>query len=428
MRLWIGAAMAACLVSGGAHAGEIGDELAQALSAGTVAEVAGRSAEACAAGVGDACLALGLNDLITAYETFAVGLYRHGAVTPNSPAMGMLLGMGMEAPPAQTNADPEPLSYAQLRDILETFSKTLDAAAGHMQQAGEGSAFVIPIDPLRVRLDLNGDGETGEGETLAAVLASAGAALELPDHDTPPPSSKTKSKGGGTPADATIGFDNADAIWFAGYANIAAVPVEMTLSHDFSAFFDAYLHRVFPKAGLPMGDYMRGGTMMIDAESDAFIADMIAALHAADFPVIDEARFSGVLARLETITALSRRNWEMILAETDDNRELVPSPTQTSMMRDRPVTLEVVQAWRDTLDQLDRILGGELLLPHWRFSKGFNLKTYFETATRTDLVMLLTGHDALPFLADGPVASADDFAELNRVMGDDWPFFAIWFN
>ncbi len=428
MRLWIGAAMAACLVSGSVHAGEIGDQLAEALYSGTLAEVADRSVEACAAGEGDACFTLGLNDLVTAYETFAAGLYRHGAVTPNSPAMSMLLGMGMEAPPADSNPDPEPLTYEQLRELLEAFSQRLDAAGDHMQQAGEESAFVIPIDPLKVRIDLNGDGETGEGETLAVVLASAGAALELPDHDTPPPSGKTKSKGGSSPADTTIGFDNADAIWFAGYANIAAVPLEMTLSHDFSAFFDAYLHRVFPRAGLPMGDYTRGGTMMIDADSDAFIADMVAALHTADFPVIDKARFSGVLTRLETITALSRRNWEMILAETDDNRELVPSPTQTSMMRDRPVTLEVVQAWRATLDQLDRILAGELLLPHWRFSKGFNLKTYFDTASRTDLVMLLTGHDALPFLADGPVASAADFAELNRVMGDDWPFFAIWFN
>jgi hypothetical protein len=42
--------------------------------------------------------------------------------------------------------------------------------------------------------------------------------------------------------------------------------------------------------------------------------------------------------------------------------------------------------------------------------------------------MLFTGHDALPYLADGPIADAETFADLNRVMGDEWPMFALWFN
>ena len=56
------------------------------------------------------------------------------------------------------------------------------------------------------------------------------------------------------------------------------------------------------------------------------------------------------------------------------------------------------------------------------------MKTYFETATETDIVMLLTGQGALPYLADGPIADAESFAALNRVMGEDWPLFALWFN
>src|SRR5690606_22384511 len=120
----------------------------------------------------------------------------------------------------------------------------------------------------------------------------------------------------------------------------------------------------------------------------ASIADIVAAIHTLDFPVTDAERLAGVLARLQKITALSRRNWELILAETDDSRELVPSPSQTSLVPDRPVTQETVDAWLATLDSIDRILTGELLLPHWRFKQGFDLKAYFETATETDLVML----------------------------------------
>lgn len=85
-------------------------------------------------------------------------------------------------------------------------------------------------------------------------------------------------------------------------------------------------------------------------------------------------------------------------------------------------------AWRATLDVADRILAGELLIPHWRFKQGFDLNAYFESATRTDFVMILSGYGALPYLRDGPVATADSFAEANRVFGDNLLGYAFWFN
>lgn len=422
------ACFALALSAGASQAGEVGDQLAQSLYDGTLTDLATRSAAACRAGEGDACFALGLDGFITAYETFAQGLYRHGAVTPNSPAMAMLLGMGLDTPMAPANPNPEPLTYEQFRDLLEAFSATLDTAAGYMKQAGVGTPFVIHIDPLKVRIDLNGDGEASAGETLGALLGEAGEFVDIPMSDAPPPG-KSKSKNAEPTENTIIGFDNSDAVWFAGYANVSATPVEITLAHDFSDFFNAYFHRLFPKAGLPMQDFSRGeGTLMMDADSDAFIADLVAAIHTADFPVIDRARLAAVPERLHAITALSRQNWAMILAETDDDRELLPSPTQTSLVPDQAITEDVVKAWAATLDQVDLIIDGKLLLPHWRFSKGFNLKAYFDTATETDLVMLFTGQGALPYLSDGPIADAEAFADLNRVMGEEWPMFALWFN
>src|SRR5690606_19278703 len=144
--------------------------------------------------------------------------------------------------------------------------------------------------------------------------------------------------------------------------------------------------------------------------------------------VTEPERLKGVLARLRHVTELSRENWKAILAETDDNHELVPNPRQAGLAPDARVTDEQVAAWHASLDTVDQILDGRLLLPHWRFQHGFDLRAYFETAQRTDLVMILTGYDALPFLRDGPIASAESFRALTDAFGDDWLGYAFWFN
>ena len=426
-RLCLAAALVAATVLP-ASAGKIGEELPLRLYDGTLREIGNEAVAGCDSADAEACFALGMQDLITAYEQIAQAMYRHGATSPNSPAMAMLFGIGVDDPAAPPNPDPEPLTYEKLVAILDGFTATLDLARGHFQQAGEGGGFVIPIDPLRVRMDLDGNGTAEAAETLAALLGSVGEFADIPAPDGPPPGGKTKTRDAEPLPDSTIGFDNADAIWLAGYGTVVSAPVELLLSHDFSEFYDAYLHRVFPEAGLPMEDYSQGSTLFMDPDSDAFVADLIAAIHTADFPVTDSARLAGVLERLQSITALSRKNWELILAETDDNRELVPSPTQTSLVPDTAVTEETVSAWMATLETVDQILAGELLVPHWRFKQGFDLKAFFETAPETDIVMLIAGQGALPYIKPGPIADAQSFAEANRVFGTEWINYAFWFN
>ncbi|MFD1251453.1 hypothetical protein DEVEQU_00993 [Devosia equisanguinis] len=419
MRLVMGMALAAVMAPGAAIASPLGEKLPDLLYAGTATAERDAYATACDEGDAEACFGVGLIDLILTAEGFSQALYRHGATAPDMPAAAMLLGIGEAQVAASGNPDPEPLTYDGLRQVLDDFVGGLDQAQqGFVLAAEFDDDFVLLIDPLRVRLDLNGDGTSSEGETLALLLRDA---IELP---------QGKTKDGRTaPVDTTIGFDRADALWFAGYTQITAAPVDLLLAHDFSQFFDAALHRVFPRAGLPMQDFSKPrGTLMMDAESDGFIADMIAAIHTASFPVEDSARLAGVLERMRSVTALSRRNWEAILAETDDNRELVPSPAQTSLVPGMAVTQEIVDAWMETLDTVDQILAGDLLIPHWRFRQGFSLPAYFETATETDLIMLLTGQGALPFLRDGPVADEQSFVAGNRVFGDNWPNFIVWFN
>ncbi len=387
------------------------------------------------AGDHEAAFGVGFVRFVRAIEATAQMLYVHGLASPDPGPM-----IGQAAPlPIPANPDPSPLDYETLRGLIEGVVADFDTAAEALLAAGESGDYVVVIDPLRVRIDINDDGTAEDTEALAGILGAAGAMSGSPSgRPAVPPArermGRTQPPGGTTPdaapeaGDTTIGFDRADAIWLAGYANLVTAQADFLLAHDFSMLVNATFHRLFPRSGLPMQDYARGGSLVLDPETDTAIADAIAAVHSLNWPVVEPARLQRVLQRFKTVIALSRRNWQAILAETDDNRELVPSPTQTSILPDGVVTQEIVDAWLETLDVAEQILEGELLVPHWRFRQGFDLKAYFETATRTDFVMLLTGYDALPYLREGPVATAQSFAAANRVFGDQLLGYVFWFN
>lgn len=379
-------------------------------------------------------LAFGEGFLILArtFEGFSQALYRHGFGAPETGPMGPVLNV-----PIPPNPAPEPLDYETFRTILDDFSRGLVDAGDRFSLAGDFAGdkgdFKVRIDPLKVRIDVNGDGTATENEVLGNVLMSA---LGMPP-PPPTPSATTPPRRGQAPSSGAaedalpnteIAFDRADAYWLTGYTHLIASQAEFLLAHDFSEFFNAVFHRFFPRAGLPMQDFVRGGQLILDPESDTAIADAIAAIHTLNWPVVDRERLKGVPNMLRVVTGSSRQNWQAILAETDDDRELLPSPRQTPIVPEGRITEEMVDAWLATLDTLDQILDGKLLIPHWRFKQGFDLKAYFETAERTDLVMILAGYGALPFLKDGPIANADSFAEANRVFGDNLLGYAFWFN
>jgi hypothetical protein len=408
-----------------AQAGEAGDITRDALYAGDLAGGLTRLGPLAEAGDSEAAFGSGFLTFVSAVEGLAQGLYRHGIVAPETGAFGPRLTL-----PLPPNPTPEPLDYAKVRAILERLVTDLDRATAQLLAGGESGDYVMLIDPLKVRIDVNGDGAAEETETIGNVFEaafglsrpSAMRPTEPPGPPGTPPAPVTLDR------DSSIGFDRADAIWLAGYSQVFAAQADFLLAHDFEAMVDATFHRFFPRAGLPMQEYAAGGMLLMEPETDGAFADAIAFVHLLNWRVEHPTILARVLERFSQVTSLSRRNWEAILAETDDSRELVPSPRQTSIVPDGKVTEEMVAAWLETLDVADKVLAGELLVPHWRFSQGFDLHAYFTTADHTDLVMLLTGYDAIPYLRDGPIATAESFAAANRVFGDDFLGYAFWFN
>ena len=419
LKSFAAAAAIAVLSSAPALAGPAGETLKTALYAGTLAEGLATLEPLAAAGDTEASFGVGALKLTQSIEHFAQTLYHHGFTMPGSTPTAEAMGV-MPLPSIPHNPNPEPFDYDGVRAMFADLVTGLDAARTAFETAGQGSDYVIEINPLKVRVDANGDGKVDDTENLAGLVS---VLTQTPvDAILSPPGDPA------TPHFESIGFDRADAFWLAGYSDVLAAQADFLLAHDFSDFVNVLFHRIFPEAGFPMQEYSKGGTLFMDPETDTGIADIVAAIHTLNWPVTDAARLAGVRLRLKAILGYSRQNWDAILAETDDAHELLPSPKQTAMIPDSSITDEKVAAWRATLDEADRILDGMLLVPHWRFKQGFDLKAYFDTAKRTDLVAILTGHGALPFLADGPVASPTDFTEIQSAFGSDWLGYAFWFN
>lgn len=402
-------------------AGEGADILTEALYSGDFTTGVPQLEPLVAAGDMEAAFAAGTLTIVDGIETFLQAVHRHGLTAPDTGMVGMMFGIPVDGA-SPTRTDVEPLDYETMRTILADLVTAMDAGRELLVTAGGSGDYVIPVDVLAIHIDADSD-PTTQGATLGELMA---VNFGVDPADLLASTEKAESKGE-APA-FVIGLDRADAYWLAGYSQVIAAQADFMLAHDFSEMFAAAFHRFFPQASLPMQDYSAGGMLMMDPASDAAIADAVAFVHTFNFPVIDQERFAGVLERLKAVTAHSRQNWRAILAETDDNRELVPSPAQTSIIPDVAVTEEIVDAWMATLDRVDQILAGELLIPHWRFDQGFDLAAYFATATRTDAVMIFTGYGALPYLKDGPIADADSFGEGLAVFGENFPGFALWFN
>ncbi|MEO7223710.1 MAG: hypothetical protein ABIY37_14675 [Devosia sp.] len=405
----------ACLASP-AMAGKAGTLTTDALYSGSLADGLTGLEPLAAADDPEAWFGIAAIRLTQTIEGLAQALYRHGFEIPTGTtafSMGVVL-------PIPQNPNPEPLDYEGVRTILSDFVTGLDAARPAFETAAQAGDYVIDLNPLKIRIDANGDGKAEDTESLAALFATWNGITV--DQLLAPP------QPGGPPAFDHFGLDRADGFWFAGYTQVLASQADFLLAHDFADFTNATFHRLFPRAGFPMQDFAAGGVLMMDPQTDTGIADIIAGIHTLHWPVTDADRLKGVRERMLSVLDYSHKNWAAILEETDNDHELLPSPKQTPTFPNAIVDDARVAAWLVTLEKARDVLEGRLLLPHWRFKQGFDLKAYFETATETDLVMILTGMGAIPFIKDGQVATADDFRAIQDAFGSEWLGYAFWFN
>jgi hypothetical protein len=304
----------------------------------------------------------------------------------------------------------ELLTYARLRKINQEWLDDLSTVEATLSKI-ESEDVKLPLHVGRVVLNL------GTAETRSITLIPILRNFRLtPDNRE---------------GDFTIVFDRADVDWLRGYCHLLAAVSELAAAYDAEGLFDVASHRLFQHAKTRHAFLLesprspnRGWIGSMEE-----ISDFIAIIHMIRFPVIEPRRTPVALKHIEDAVGLSRQMWTRILAETDDDREWIPSPKQSGAINVK-VTQEMVDNWSKALDEAETVLQGKKLIPFWRgkVTRGINVRRVFLEPQPLDIVLWVQGTAATPYLEEGTLTSPDTWQQINRAFGGQFLGFGLWFN
>jgi len=351
----------------------------------------------------DARIGLGTIRFVRAIETLSQGLYRYGLKTPRSFLIPIL------RLPVPENPNPEPISFSDFQALVAGFSR--DLASAEETLVGVGPEVKLRLDLRKLHYDIDGDSKILEDESFVAVVQQV-----------------TGMPAEAMPAQLTFAFDQGDALWLRGYSHVLMGFSDFIVAHDWHESFESSFFHFFPKMESPFAAALApaddNNPMYVEG---APIADFISFFHIR-WPVSDPELMRGVRQHIKAMIALSGESWDSIEAETDDDLEWLPNAHQKSPFESIQVSAEQIAAWRAVMDQAELVIDGKKLVPHWRFTKGFNLARVFDEPQAMDTVLWITGPAALPYLEDGPVSSAEDWNAMVETFGGRFGVFAVWFN
>jgi hypothetical protein len=348
---------------------------------------------------------LGLLRVLGAFERLSNGLYKHG-----------LLSQYLEPLPEDVrsdwyNPDPEPIDDQKLGDLVRRFVRDLETAERTLAQVEDPNVKLrLPVG--RFALQLERRARDNPLVDLSPVRPS-----QIPEI-----------------AEWVVVFDKADATWLRGYCHLLMGVGEGLVACDWKDWFDRCGHLFFPKVDGPYTFLepwrLDEGSLGNPTVVAGLVGDALAAVAKAEAPVVDPKRLARSREHFLAVLAMSRKMWEEIRAETDDDLEWIPGPNQKPVIPGATVSEEMVESWLAALDEVERILNGELLVPFWRGRevRGINVKRAFLEAKRVSLVDWVQGVAAAEFLEEGPIANGEVWIRFLRAFGVNALPYAIWWN
>lgn len=290
------------------------------------------------------------------------------------------------------------------RDDLAVAIQTLDGVND------SNVALTLPV--LQLRLDTNGFVPGGEA-TLGGILERLGVTAQ---------SALADNK-------SVVRLDYGDVCWLRGYLHLVSAMTELTLAYDKAELIDVCGEAVFHRVA-HSPNYPAGMTPLFEVMPGTDVVDVIAFVHKMKLPVKDAKHMAAARGHLKAMIAESRKSWDSILKETDNEDEWIPGPSQQSVLRGRRITQEQIDGWLAFLDDGDAILDGTKLIPFWRAKdgRGVDVNMLMDKPPAFDPIMWVHGAPLGPYLRKGPLANGDTYRRLERLLGGDFFTFAAWVN
>ncbi|HWG47175.1 MAG TPA: hypothetical protein VN688_30710 [Gemmataceae bacterium] len=358
---------------------------------------------------------LGVLQFLQTFEHLGGNLYKYGLRTEKS---------FLRPPPPikeflPQNPHPDKLTYTAARRIVQTFLDDLVKAEATLAEVKD-PAVKLPLHVGRIRIDPFGqDKPISAAFLFGRVAASPAGAHQQAEK-------------------LVIGFDRGDVSWLRGYCHLLAAWTELLLAVDGQNAFECGAHLLFEKVETPHTFLLENRLAFDEAgRTDVPLwSDVVSFFHQLTrLPVKEPARTKSALKHLEAGVAQAKEMWKFILAEKDDDNEWIPNPKQTGVLG-VPVTQEIVDAWRETLDEAEQVLQGKKLIPFWRGKsgeRGVNLRAVFTQPRTFDPIEWVQGTAATPYLEKGTLTKLADprvGQRLNKAFGGPLNFigFGFWFN
>ncbi|MBO6676255.1 MAG: hypothetical protein JJ908_15730 [Rhizobiales bacterium] len=313
-----------------------------------------------------------------------------------------------------TNPAPEPFSGAFIETIFADLDSQMVAARETLGRIDDGAEFTATIDLSSVWMDANADGVRQDAEQLLAIGAVAiggrGALAGVND----------------SPGALVIDFDQSDAAWLAAYTHLLSTTSDMVLAFAPAATIDEVLG-----AGAQLDAWSRRNNPGFTGD-DALWVDLAATVIRVLEQQPDAERTQSARLHMLAMVEENRTFWQRVGAETDQTREWIPNDGQTSGLGiDFPGGTG--PAWLAVLDDLEALLEGELLAPHWRLgtrggTHGINIRTMLDAPQSYNLLGIIQGAGILYAVEEGTLISDANWRSFETLVGRGRGFFPFLLN
>lgn len=311
--------------------------------------------------------------------------------------------------PIPENPDAIPFQAADFPALLRNLDADMDAARAALTQLGEQPfALEVRISDLWFDINANGTREPGEGVADVTGMALAGG------------------RGMGLQVqDPLITFDAADAAWLSAYTHFLSGFASTALAYD----PEPAIQRVLDSS---RAIYTLWGTTPPHNAMDMMFGrqvDRIAMVLHALSNTPDKALALDAHTHFLSMIEENRRFWTLVAQETDNTGEWVPNDAQVSGLG-LAMPPGTGERWQAVLADAEKLLKGEVLIPHWRFGAeaGINLKKAFENPPAIDLVTFIQGEGLLPYAEKGPQMSMQSWRDFEAFVQGDAMLFAVFLN